>query len=251
MPFPRGPLRPDRVREPVTMLDARAREPPLIGTSVLYTGSMVLPSVRPCRPTLPPHLAEAVRPTSLSGQQILPLTGPLAGLLPGGGMRRGTTLTVTGLGATSLALALTAGPSQAGSWCAAVGMGDLNPQAVHHAGLDLSRVLFVPVAAGRWDSIVEALVAGVDVVLARPPSPVGATVARRLGTEVRLHRTVLIVVSPRRPWAEAPDAHLAIDTPSWEGIEQGAGHLVRRSVEVVVTGRRAISRPTRHRLCLD
>ncbi|HEX8805212.1 MAG TPA: hypothetical protein VF743_13490, partial [Acidimicrobiales bacterium] len=72
------------------------------------------------------ELAERVRPAALARDRLLPALPPLQPLLPGGALRRGTVVAVdAGPGAggtTSLALALAAGPSQAGSWVAVVGL---------------------------------------------------------------------------------------------------------------------------------
>ncbi|HUY85889.1 MAG TPA: hypothetical protein VMU77_02140 [Acidimicrobiales bacterium] len=202
------------------------------------------------RPTLSPHLAEAVRPTSLSNQQTFEIAGPVGELLPSGKLKRGSTIVITGHGATSLALSLASGPSRSGSWCASLGMGDLNPQAVQYAGLDLSAMVFVPASGKHWDAIVTTLITDVDIVLARPTGPVSPAVARRLATQARLHRNLLIVVSPIMPWPEAPDLMFTIESSHWEGLADGAGHLRRRSISVVVSGRRSASRASHHHLFL-
>src|SRR5689334_10995109 len=60
--------------------------------------------------------------------RVLPVAPELSGLLPGRGLRRGSTVAVaTGRaapagGGTSLMLALLAEASRAGSWCAVVGV---------------------------------------------------------------------------------------------------------------------------------
>src|SRR4051812_33606712 len=65
--------------------------------------------------------AEVARPVTLAGERSLPVLDALEQLLPDG-IRRGVTATVDGgPGATSLALALGAAASQAGSWTAVVG----------------------------------------------------------------------------------------------------------------------------------
>ncbi len=62
---------------------------------------------------------EWARPVALAGEQLLAVLAPLAPLFPEGGLRRGSTVTVeAGPGATSLALALGAAASAAGSWVA-------------------------------------------------------------------------------------------------------------------------------------
>src|SRR5262245_32764926 len=63
------------------------------------------------------------RSVAMAGERTLPVVDALVPLLPDGGLRRGTTASVTGVGgATSLALALVAGGSAVGSWVAAVGI---------------------------------------------------------------------------------------------------------------------------------
>ncbi|CAA9257662.1 MAG: hypothetical protein AVDCRST_MAG54-2310, partial [uncultured Actinomycetospora sp.] len=54
-------------------------------------------------------------PVDREGSPVLPVAGALAGLLPDGGLRRGSTVAVCG--STSLLLALLAEASRAGSWC--------------------------------------------------------------------------------------------------------------------------------------
>ncbi len=44
----------------------------------------------------------------------------------------------------TLALALMAGPSRAGSWCAVVGVGDFGAEAASALGVDLDRTVLVP-----------------------------------------------------------------------------------------------------------
>src|SRR5581483_11760713 len=79
------------------------------------------------RPPLPPGLAARVRPLSSTRDRLLPVPSPLVPLFPDGGLRRGTTVLVTGApgrGATTLAWSLLAAVSSAGGWCAGVGVAD-------------------------------------------------------------------------------------------------------------------------------
>lgn len=58
--------------------------------------------------------------------RLLPVMPELADLFVDGRLRRGTTVSIApGRGATTLLLAMLAGVSRAGSWCAAVGMPQL------------------------------------------------------------------------------------------------------------------------------
>ena len=77
-------------------------------------------------------LAGLVRPASDTDEagvhRVLPVPPELSGLLPGRGLRRGSTVAVAagrtapGSGGTSLLLALLSAASQSGSWCAVVGV---------------------------------------------------------------------------------------------------------------------------------
>src|SRR5262249_35878209 len=72
---------------------------------------------------------------------MLPVLPALRELLPGG-LRRGTVVAVGGWGL--LCLAVAAGASAAGAWCAAVGLPHLGVAAAAEAGLDPGRLLLVP-----------------------------------------------------------------------------------------------------------
>src|SRR4029453_14259220 len=73
--------------------------------------------------------------TTLADERLLPVVPVLQPLLPGHGLRRGTTVAVAG--SAALALALVAGASAAGSWVAAVGLPDLGIVAAAEAGVAL------------------------------------------------------------------------------------------------------------------
>src|SRR5580658_6403137 len=114
---------------------------------------------------LPIGLADRVRPATPVAGRLLPVPAPLVPLFPDGALRRGTTTTVAGKpghGATTLALALLAAASQAGSWCAAVGLPDPGVVAAAGLGLDLRRVVFVPHPGTDWAEAAGALLSGVD-----------------------------------------------------------------------------------------
>lgn len=213
---------------------------------------MALASSPPPSPpqALPAGLAGSVRPVSLAGGRVLPVLPALAGLLPGGGLRRGSTVAVgvgAGAGATSLALALLAGPSATGSWCAVVGVSTLGLVAAAELGVDAARLAVVPEPGRDWAAVVAALLDGVDVVAVRPParSPRGAD-ARRLAARARERGAVLV---PLGRW-DGADVRLSVASSSWEGVERGAGHLSARRVDVVAEGRGAAARPRRARLWL-
>src|SRR4051794_7397459 len=92
-------------------------------------------------------LREQVRPVALAQQQRLPVLPAFEGLLPGAGLRRGSTVSVSAApgvgGATSLALSLLAEASRTGSWTVAVGLPSLGLVAADEAGVALERLVLV------------------------------------------------------------------------------------------------------------
>ncbi|MHB8329418.1 MAG: hypothetical protein ACYDD6_07340 [Acidimicrobiales bacterium] len=193
--------------------------------------------------------AARARPTSARRDQLLPLLPPLIPVVPGGGLQRGSLVAVEpddGVGgATTLAFALLAAASAGGSWCAAVGVADPGVLAIAELGVDLDHLVLVPRAGPGWAEVVAALLDGMDAVVVCPPGPVRPGVARRIVARARERRAVLVVLARHAPWPEGPDIHLAITGGTWHGVGQGHGHLQGRRVEVVVSGRRAASRPLR------
>jgi hypothetical protein len=187
------------------------------------------------------------RPVVLASERVLPVLAPLAPLLPDGGLRRGSVLSVSG--STSLALAMLAEASRAGSWCAAVGLPSLGLVAAAELGIALERFPLVasPAGADDWAWAVAALLDAVDVVLSRPPGQVGAARARRLAARARERSAVLVVSGA---WPEPADVRLAVTGSAWEGVGDGHGCLRARRVEVVASGRGAAGRERRRTLWL-
>jgi hypothetical protein len=208
-------------------------------------------------------LAERARPTSSSESQLLPVVPPLQGLFPGGGLRRGTSIVVTGEGAgerptdrvtrtsgLTLCLSLLGAASSAGSWCAAVGLAGLGAVAADDLGIDLTRLVLLPSPGPKWAEATAALLGGVDVVVLCPPFPVRPAMARRLLARTRDRGAVLLVVPGHAGWPECPDLRLTVGNTRWDGIGRGDGHLRRRRVTVTATGRRSAARPRREELWL-
>jgi hypothetical protein len=198
-------------------------------------------------------LAERTRPVSSSQARLLPVLPPLVGLFPDGGLRRGSTVVVTGpagggraegtVGDVSLALALLAAASRAGSWCALVGLAGLGAIAAHDLGVDLGRLALVPHPGAAWAEVTATMIDGVDVVVLFPPFPPRPAMARRLVARTRERRSVLIVVPGRSGWPDSPDLQLGVGDLSWDGVGAGEGYLGRRRMTVTATGRRSAVRP--------
>ncbi|HTX62875.1 MAG TPA: hypothetical protein VMD28_04515 [Acidimicrobiales bacterium] len=193
-------------------------------------------------------LAERVRPTAASRTRLLPVLPPIAALLPDGGLRRGTVVRFAGRGGPSLAMAVAAGPSAAGSWCGAVGLDEMGVLAAAGYGLDLERLVVVRAAPAEWAVAAAALVDGIDLVVLAPPPHARAAAARTLTARARERGAVVLVVEERPSFPAGLE--LSVETAQWHGLAEGAGRLQSRRVTVVARGRGAAVRPVRQELWL-
>ncbi len=187
-----------------------------------------------------------VRPVSLARSRTIPLGDPWCDLVPGGALRRGSTVVVeapVGLGGLSVALSLLSQASRSGHWAAVVGVDDPGVVAMGELGLDLRRVLFVPRPRGAWAESAADLLDGVDLVLVRPPSRPGHQAARRLMDRVRERGTVLVALSESRlPWPLPADVLLRVTQAEWVT----SSRLDARYLTVHVSGRGELARGSDH-----
>ncbi len=166
----------------------------------------------------------------------LPVLPALGELLPGG-LARGS---VVAAGRWSLlCLALAAGASVAGAWCAVAGVPQLGVSAAADVGLDPGRMLLVAEPGSAWPQVVASLLDGCELVLLRPPGHAPAQVRRRLEAVLRRCGGVLVVAGD---W-DGAQARLLVTRQEWAGIEAGHGRLRARRVLVVADGRGAAARP--------
>lgn len=171
--------------------------------------------------------------------RLLPVVAPLAGLLPAGGLRRGSTVAVAaGVGATALLTALLAGASAKGAWVGVVGRPELGLVAAAEAGVALERLALVPYPGADLVAVTAALLDGLDVVaVAVPRAGMHAAERQRLAARARQRGAVLL---PLGPWPGA-DAELRCGPVGWQGaggrVEGGLGRLCARRVRVRSRGR--------------
>lgn len=165
----------------------------------------------------------------------LPVLPALQAVVPG--LRRGQALAVDDAGA--LALAVVAGASGAGAWCAVVGLPEFGVEAAAGMGCDLTRMLLVDHPKERWAEVVAALIEVVDVLLVRPPGQLPPGVKRRLMALARTSGCALVVTGP---W-EGAALRIRVTSSLWTGVDQGHGHLRGRRVQVVAEGRGQAGRP--------
>ncbi|MDY7101228.1 MAG: hypothetical protein S0880_08575 [Actinomycetota bacterium] len=193
----------------------------------------------------------ASAPISLATERTLPVGEAFSGLL-GDGLRRGTAVDTGGRAATSLALALVAGASAAGSWVAVVGIGSLGLAAVAELGVHPERLALVDAPEpGRWGSVLTALTEAFDVVVAGPTPHLRRQQADRLTARLRERGSSLVRVGwPARGWPGRPELSVRGVDVTWTGLGEGHGHLQARRVTVEVTGRRGADRPRRAELWL-
>jgi cell division inhibitor SulA len=193
------------------------------------------------------HIARDACPTVLAGTRRLPVAEPLGALLPDGGLRRGSVVTLAGAaGTSSVLLPLLAAATTTGEWAAVVEPGvTLGGAAVAEAGVGLERCVFVrAVPANRWAVVVAALLEGTAVVAAWVPAGVRLGDARRLAARARERGAVLVAmesVPGARPvaWPAEAALRLHVQPGRWRGLARGNGLLSERELHVRVEGRGA------------
>ncbi len=180
--------------------------------------------------------AGEVDPAYLTRRKVpaLPVLPALRPLLPDG-LRRGSTVSVSG--SVSLLLALLAAASAEGAWCALVGGWSISAEAAAEYGVELSRLPIVPASDAQWSTAVGALLDAVDVVVARAPARVANGDIRRLAARARSHDAVLVpFLTGDSSW---PGAEVRLDAldGTWADIGAGHGRLRQRRLAVTVSGR--------------
>jgi hypothetical protein len=169
----------------------------------------------------------------------LPTIEALAGLLPGGALRQGAAYSV--VGSTSLAMAMLAGASAAGSWCAVVGVPDFGVEAAAGMGIELERLVLVPSPGDQWLPVTAALLDVLTMVVLRPPTHITASAASRLAARLRQRGSTLVALGD---WPQS-EAQLRITESRWSGIDSGSGYLRGRQVTVAVSPRSDVGRTGR------
>lgn len=160
------------------------------------------------------------------------------------GLRRGTAVAVQG--SAYLLLALMAGVSRAGGWCAAVGMPSLGIAAAVEAGVALERLALVPEVGANQTTVLATLIDGIDMVAFANAKKLRDADTRRLMARARQHGAVLVSFGD---WSGA-ELRLSIVESSWKGIGQGHGRLMARLVTIQLDGRGRAARPRRIRIWL-
>lgn len=180
----------------------------------------------------------------LGSDRLLPVQAQLRDLLPGYGLRRGSTVAITGdvPGTMSLLLALLAETSRAGSWCAVVGLPALGLAAAAETGIALDRLAVVPSPGAEWPNVVAALLDGFDVVVTAV-GRVTASVCAQMAARARQRGSVLV---PFGAGWDGAEVTLSPVESGWLGIGEGAS----RKMTIAARGRGAAARSRRAQVWL-
>jgi hypothetical protein len=171
-------------------------------------------------------------------ERTLPLLAAFEELVPQCTLQRGSVVGCHGAAAVSLALALAAGPSQAGAWVGVVGFPALGLAAATEAGVVLERLVAVTgeFSDAQWADLLAACIDGFDVVLLGPGTQaVRPPTVRRLLARLQSRGAVAITIG-----APVFGADLRFDCTDsvWIGLGQGHGVAQGRVAQVTLTGRR-------------
>ncbi|MGQ0823629.1 MAG: hypothetical protein ACT4OX_01130 [Actinomycetota bacterium] len=178
-----------------------------------------------------------VRPLVTAEAKVLTVPGPLAAVLPRGGVIRGTTVAVDGAlgaGATSVALTLAAAATATGEWTAFVDPhGTFGARAAATAGVELERCAIVRrVPPDRWPAVVAALLDGMALVVGAVPARLRPGDARRLVARARERACVLVALGP---WPVEAAVRVRVEVSVWRC--DPSGRLATRDLDVHVAGR--------------
>jgi len=183
-------------------------------------------------------------PDGMPDYAVLPVPPALASLFPGGGLRRGSTITVSR--SPSLVLALTAQVSKRPGWCAEVGAPLLGSAAAVEAGVVLERFVRVAEPGEQWATVTASLLEAFDLVVVHPPTRASQGDMRRLSARARERSAVLLVAGA---W-EGAMVGLSVVRSTWQGLGEGHGYLRARQIEVQALGRGSAARPQRVKVWL-
>lgn len=188
-------------------------------------------------------VAATVAPPTLAIDRTVPVDDAWAPVLPDG-LVRGRSVACVGLTAPSLALSLFGGALAAGSWLAVIDVPWLGIESARDLGIPTDRLVRIDTtgisgerSGELWAEALAAAIDGFDCLLTRVPARIPSGIARRLETRLRRRGGVLVTLGDPDPLTA--DLTVTADDVRWEGLGSGHGHLRRRHLNAVVTGRRS------------
>lgn len=182
------------------------------------------------------------------GRSVLPVPPAMAGVLPHGGLVRGTVVSVSGAG--SLLLGLVAAVTSAGGHVAVIGQPRFGLLAAVEMGAQLDKLALIPDPGPDPVEVAAILLDGVDlVVLGLGGESVAPTRARAVVARARSKGATLVVTDGRWDGAEL---RLEASVHGYDGLgsgrELGRGRL--RAIQLSVCARGKAMRPRTIRLDL-
>lgn len=187
-------------------------------------------------------------PVPMPAERLLPVPAPLAGLLPHGGLVRGTVVSLSG--ATSLLSGLLASVTAAGGHAAVVGHRRLGLLAAVEMGARLPRLAVIPDPGPDPVEVAAVLLDGMDlVVLDLSATSVPPSRARVVAARVRNKDAVLVVTGGR--W---DGAHVGLEArvDGYDGLTgPGRARLRGTHLSVRAQGRAFAPRTAHVDVCVD
>ncbi|NLE80340.1 MAG: hypothetical protein GX610_12295 [Rhodococcus sp.] len=189
-----------------------------------------------------PGNADGVPMAGVAPVEVLPVPSALAGILPRGGLARGSVVSCSG--ATSLLLGVIASVTASGGHVAVIGHPRLGLLAAVEMGARLERLALIPDPGTDPVEIAAVLLDGMDlVVLGLGGASVSPTRARAVVARARSKNSTLVVTDGRWDGAEV---RLDARVQGYSGLgEQGRGRLRSIGLDVHVRGRSFQPRSTR------
>lgn len=179
------------------------------------------------------------------GRELLPVPPALAGLLPEGGVPKGSVVAYSGAG--SLLTGLLAAVTGGGGYAAAIGLPRLGLLAAAEMGADLGRLAVVTEPGPDPVEVAAVLLDGLDLVvvglagMSVPPSR-----TRILAARARSRGSTLVVTGGA--WS-GPMLRIDTRVAGYSGLGRGRGRLRSVRLDVCVRGRSAPERTGTLDLC--
>ncbi|MFV9456930.1 hypothetical protein ACNJ7E_26310 [Rhodococcus sp. NM-2] len=171
--------------------------------------------------------------TAQTTLRTLPVPSPIAGLLPRGGLARGTVASVAGT--SSVLVGLLASVTAAGSHAAVIGMPDLSLLAAVEQGADLSKIAIVPAPKDSAVEVAAILLDGVDlVILGLSGAAVTPSRARAVVARARSKGAVLLVTEGH--W-DGVDLRIESRVAGYSGLGEGHGRVTGIQLDVAAAGK--------------
>lgn len=175
--------------------------------------------------------------TSRLDGEWLTVPPALASVIPHGGIRRGSTLSM--VGSTTVLLHLTAALAADGAWTAIIAHPDLGLAAAVDAGIDPERVVLIPEPGPGMAEVLGAVVDGFGLVVIGRTRAISERDRRAISQRIRHRGGVLICAEP---WPGAEVTLEAVEC-SWQGLSD-SGRLTGAAVVVRGRGRGSGLSPT-------